>query len=366
MLKLKAVQAEFGDCLLLEFGVGSDLHHVLIDGGPPCTYENHLKGVLQALSAANQKLDLVILSHVDNDHVAGLVDMLTELLDQDTNHKPWTIDFGGLWHNSFAQTIDTDGSIINGLASLLSVAGSRTLRNTSDAYLGVPEGNRLRTLDLQLRKPLNKGFSNGLILVDTATDQLIGGLVMKIVGPTQANLDSLREEWKKYLAKLANAVASNDVSTLANADKSIPNLSSIMVLAQYSGKSILLTGDGRSDHLLDGLKMAGLLDQSGCLHLNILKLSHHGSNRDITEEFFEKVTADTYVVSANGKDGNPDADTLQWLLQAAQKQERKFILVSTNDTKSLKDWRKKHPAKKYNYELRLMEKNEHFIDVEVE
>jgi hypothetical protein len=37
----------------------------------------------------------------------------------------------------------------------------------------------------------------------------------------------------------------------AMADRSIPNLSSIMILAEADeGKKILFTGDGRGDHLL--------------------------------------------------------------------------------------------------------------------
>jgi hypothetical protein len=50
---------------------------------------------------------------------------------------------------------------------------------------------------------------------------------------------------------------------MANADSSIPNLSSIMFLAEAESKANLFTGDGRGDHLLDGLDDAGLLDAQG-------------------------------------------------------------------------------------------------------
>jgi beta-lactamase superfamily II metal-dependent hydrolase len=78
-----------------------------------------------------------------------------------------------------------------------------------------------------------------------------------------------------------------------------------------AGQRMLLTGDGLADDILEGLKEAGLLKEGGTLHVNILKLPHHGSIRNVTEEFLRTVTADHYVISANGKYDNPDLDTLK-------------------------------------------------------
>ena len=46
-------------------------------------------------------------------------------------------------------------------------------------------------------------------------------------------------------------------------DKSVPNLSSIVVLAELGGKSMLLTGDARGDKILEGMELAGLLETGG-------------------------------------------------------------------------------------------------------
>jgi beta-lactamase superfamily II metal-dependent hydrolase len=51
-------------------------------------------------------------------------------------------------------------------------------------------------------------------------------------------------------------------------DKSVHNLSSIVVLVESQGKRILLTGDGRGDHTLEGLKAAKLL-KSGKLRVDV-------------------------------------------------------------------------------------------------
>jgi hypothetical protein len=78
---------------------------------------------------------------------------------------------------------------------------------------------------------------------------------------------------------------------------------------------MLLTGDARGDHVLDALKAAGATTR-GKLHVDILKLPHHGSIRNVEENFFEVITADHYVISANGRDGNPETETLELIATA--------------------------------------------------
>jgi hypothetical protein len=48
MIKLHVVQAEYGDSLILESGVGKSSTKVLIDGGPYQTFEKQLKPTLQS------------------------------------------------------------------------------------------------------------------------------------------------------------------------------------------------------------------------------------------------------------------------------------------------------------------------------
>ena len=81
MIKLHVVQAEFGDCFILESKSGKDSVNVLIDGGHYQTFEKHLRPTLQKIPS-NGKLDLMVLSHIDNDHIMGLLDLLAEIKNQ--------------------------------------------------------------------------------------------------------------------------------------------------------------------------------------------------------------------------------------------------------------------------------------------
>lgn len=355
MFELKVVQAAFGDCLLLKYGTNSP-RFILIDGGPPTVFPTHLRDELLEISQSGAPLDLVVLSHVDNDHVIGLLDYFTEL--RMANHGLPVPP--GLWHNSFTATVDPNGVIAPRLATMLSQVPAGVMSTTELALQGIGEGASLRTQALALNVPINDGFPADLITVDDAPGLLVfDNLELTIVGPTQANLDALQQKWIEWLDEHEN----DNPFVMANSDASVPNLSSIMFLAKGDNRTMLLTGDGRSDHLLDGLQQAQLLDANGKMHVDVLKLPHHGSNRNITKTFFRKVTADIYVASANGKDDNPDLATLIWLVEAATDQQRQVEIVVTNRTSSVEKLLEEYPTSEYTYSMRILEPNVHSITV---
>ncbi len=85
------------------------------------------------------------------------------------------------------------------------------------------------------------------------------------------------------------------------------------VLAKLGSKTMLLTGDARGDHILEGLREDGFLTGRS-MKVNIMKVPHHGSDRNVDSEFFRTVKADHYVISGNGKHGD----------QRAQEEHRSF------------------------------------------
>lgn len=358
MLKFHVVQAEFGDCLLLEYGSGKS-RFILIDGGPPKNFGANLETVLRDVAKQGAPLELAVLSHVDNDHVVGLVDYFAQL-QADASGLPKPKE---LWHNSWGRAIDPQGVIAPRIMQLMTSSRTAAMPNTTNAVLGISEGNALRTKAVQLDIPINRAFGDGALITVRGAPQPLRfeNLTLQVVGPTQKNLDRLRKDWLAWIDKHEDEVASDDVQIMANSDRSVPNLSSIALIAEAHGKRILLTGDGRSDHLLDGLEEAGRLDAEGNLHVDVLKLAHHGSERDVTREFFERVTADSYVASANGRDGNPDLKTLGWIAETAKESGRDIEIVVTNRTPSVTQLEKKFPASTFPYTLRLMPKGDHVM-----
>jgi ribonuclease BN (tRNA processing enzyme) len=368
MITLHVVQAEFGDSLILEFGSAVSRRFILIDGGPPFTFTRSLRQSLTDVMPEPRALDAIILSHVDSDHIVGLLDLVAELRRQAADNEDVMLTIAELWHNSFTRTLDPNGGLQARLRSILSVSGAaQQMQLASESALGIGEGNSLRLAALAMGVPINPNFPNDLITVDTAgAPRTFANLSLQIVGPTQANLDALAAEWEAWLDAHEDAVASGDPFAMANSDRSIPNLSSIMVLAKADGKTILFTGDGRSDHLLTGLRTAGLLPAvGGSFHVDVLKLPHHGSNRNITKTFFKTVTADRYVASANGKDDNPDLATLIWLVEAARDQGRQVEIVVTNRTLSTAQLLDEYPPAEFGYTLRALPDGDRFLTIDL-
>jgi hypothetical protein len=100
-----------------------------------------------------------------------------------------------------------------------------------------------------------------------------------------------------------------------------------VALATQNGRRMLLTGDARGDFVLDGLGAAGLLG-NGAIHVDLLKVPHHGSSRNVTVDFFRQVTADHYVISADGRHDNPDPRMLRMLAEARGADE--YVVHLTN------------------------------------
>ena len=354
MFRMRVVQAEFGDCFLLEYGSAVAPRFLLVDGGPPDTWELHLESELAGIAQVGGALDLVMLSHVDNDHIVGLLDLLARLR---ADGAAPLIGVGGIWHNSFGRTVDVDGTLGPRLRAATMNAASV---QSAVAVNGIAEGNALRLAAQALGIPLNAGFPGDLVCADDHPQPvLLDNLKLTVVGPTRANLDELQAQWETWLAAHEDAVADGDPQVMANSDRSVPNLSSIVVLAEADGKRVLCTGDGRSDHLLQGLGQAGLLDAGGAVHVDVLKVAHHGSDRNATRKFFRLVTADTYVLSANGKDDNPDLATLIWIVEEAGKQGRQIELFATNDTPSLRELVAERDPAVNGYTLTVMDPGVH-------
>jgi len=114
-----------------------------------------------------------------------------------------------------------------------------------------------------------------------------------------------------------------------------------------SGKHrLLLTGDARAEDILTGLETAGLLGGGAPYEVDIFKVPHHGAQGNCPQELFEQVHARHYVISANGKSGNPDPETLErlWAARGADCASWTLHVTFTADeVPHFKAWHKAHP-----------------------
>ena len=64
---IQMLPAASGDCIYLEFP-DSDFR-MLIDGGYAKTYQKYLKKFLLKLAAEGKRLNLIVVTHIDDDHM---------------------------------------------------------------------------------------------------------------------------------------------------------------------------------------------------------------------------------------------------------------------------------------------------------
>lgn len=332
---LEALQAKYGDSLILHWGTKKAPRFLLIDGGPKGVYKETLKPRLtelhQRFAKSDGKLDLemVMVSHIDEDHISGILSLFGELEKLKEADKELPYNIKTLWFNSFDETL---GNLPEELRSVLANFKRSVLDKVakptaiSGAVLAsVGQGRDLRASAARLGVPPNAGF-RGVVMAGTGKPTVVklpGGLSLTILTPSAARLKKLGEEWEAEVKKKPRPEA-----LAAFVDNSVPNLSSIAVLAKTSDGTMLLTGDARGDDLLTGLAEAKLL-KNGKLHIDVLKFPHHGSSRNMTQEFLGKITADQYVMSADGSFDNPDAETVEMLCQA--RGDAAYTLIITNE-----------------------------------
>lgn len=328
---LEALRARHGDCLLLHYGDDDDPRLIVIDGGAARVWEDRLRDRLAALReervAGDDEalpIDLLMVSHIDDDHINGVLDLTDHLADLAEKQRPRPYDVRSLWHNSFDDVLGNHpeellrpGTAAVGGASAAEGVPAATVRAHQSALVlaSVNQGRKLRDNARRLRLRVNSpGGTDGLILAAEEPVRF-GGLSFRVVGPSRRRLLELQQEWDRFLEEKGLGQVS-PVEAADFSDQSVFNLASIVVLAEAEGKTMLLTGDARGDDVREGLRDAGLWREGQTFHVDLLKLPHHGSDRNVDTDFFRDVTADHYVVSGDGRHGNPEVATFEMLLTA--------------------------------------------------
>ena len=327
MVRLEALNAKYGDSLLLQYKSDGKSRLWVVDGGPAGTWNKYLRPRLKELKGNREKLtvDLAMLSHVDADHVDGMVQM-TKSLAENSNNAPTYLDIRRFWHNSFTDLVGSEASLRRGLAALagamsaakIAMAANGTTMTVDNVNLkdrreiavlaSIKQGRDLRDYIEVLQLSGNDPF--GDTLSSRLPKKKVDEATVTFVGPIASRLERFRQEWEKAAGRPA-AMAS---LFRDNLDESPTNLSSIVVLVEVEGRKILLTGDARADDIIDGFKEKRLSNKLP-MTLDVLKMPHHGSDRNMTKKFLEAFPAKNYIVSADGTYGNPDPNTIKAIVE---------------------------------------------------
>jgi hypothetical protein len=336
MLRLEMLPAAHGDALLLTWGTSRKRRHVLVDGGPLGTYQ----GIHDRIAALGKKpaLELLVVTHIDGDHIEGVIRLL-----QDRTALKLTVK--DTWFNGWPQMPASD-------------------------LLGPDYGEMVGALLERYELPWNVPWGGGAVVVPDEgplpSFPLDGGARVTLLGPGNGELRKLRAGWTKVLAEIG--VTPGDVDGAlerlgrrkdlegvdlqggtTKLDSSVANGSSISLLFEYDGRSLLLTGDSHAAPLVAGIKR--LLAERGedRLHVDAFKLPHHCSKANVTDDLLALVDTSRYLVSTNGaRYKHPDrAAVLRVLEQPERPDDLELVFNYVSATTSR--WTKETNAKKYRY-----------------
>lgn len=399
-MKLKIFQSNKGDCMLLEAASGE---LVLCDGGMGASMKEYVRDELGRLREVEEReLEFVYISHIDNDHISGVLQLLEDEVEwrvyhhhEDTNEPvkkpkvPRPPVIKGILHNAFRDLITANDDPIESLFAARAVenlltAMAPSLYGTAVPELikaademqsiasGVPEAIKVSklaapdALDIPINMPPGVDGPARLLYAGGPGDAFeIGTMKFTLVGPTVDELGQLRDGWNNWLrrskaelqelrAELKKRVDRFSAGALSASPfdlrdwegvpgykgVTVPNIASLMFLVEEDDRRLLLTGDAQQDFILAGLKRIGLLGEGGDdgVHLDVLKVQHHGSENNMDEDFARKVSADHYIFCGDGQHDNPDLDVLDIVYRSRLGPQSKRALASEAENRDFHFW----------------------------
>lgn len=295
-------EAKSGDAIAIRFGnLGSSRDEqtvIVIDGGFTDDGTQLVEHIRTHFGTS--RVDLVISTHPDQDHINGLEAVLTELdVGELWLHQPWEHNAGlaGKFHDGRI----TDDSI-----------GERLKETLNKAYA-------LKELAESEGIPVKEPFT-GLIHV--------GGCV-KVLGPTRDYYESLIPEFdgtpatksdsyigsffqeavtavKRFLAQWGKDEIDDEVGTSAK------NNSSVITQLIVDGRRLVFTGDAG----IDALQNAA--DELDCCSdpasLTFVQVPHHGSRRNVGPSVLNRIVGEPVAegevrsitaIASTAKNGEP-------------------------------------------------------------
>jgi beta-lactamase superfamily II metal-dependent hydrolase len=352
MLTIEMLPARHGDCLWIEYGHGADRARILIDGGPGFAYAAGLRAKIAALAARERQFELAVCTHIDADHIEGLIRLFGE--------PALGCSYREVWYNAWPQ-----------------VSGGQP------ASFGALQGEYLAALLGRIGVPWNAAFpARGGVRTAAAVDDLSpitlpGGARLTLLSPSARELGDLAKVWdkeleraglapddpeealarlkadRKFKAHVSFGVEGPDPRALAAApfseDNGAPNGSSIAFLLEAGGRSALLLGDAHPGVLVAHIDRLLARRKLARLAVDVVKLPHHGSENNLDRELVARIAADRWLFSSDGTFfGHPDPEAVARVITGKQENPQ---LVFNYRTKRTAIWDDERLQREYGYRV---------------
>lgn len=373
-----------GDCIFFTLKEQDESYNILIDCGK---YSNICKQPIdECLQMAKWHIHLLIVTHIDSDHLLGLISLLS-------THKNLTID--RIWFNSYRRDdnkekrplSDEQREILKNIYKRLKVA----LDILGDQISAI-EALSLSELILS-NDSWRKAWVKNRLTADSEDVQLMGGRfgVIRFLSPTVDILNKLDKEFEN--AFIESFYDSEDVSLLEgeslyeclmrmiserereNIDEktasmdtmnllreavdakilpvTLHNKSSIAFVYEYKGHRFLFSGDADPNILYDSLKKKYSEERKPII-FDFIKVPHHGSAHSVTKELASLIDSPNYFFTGGLENVRPSAECVGRIIHAGEdaKQNRHRSLHFNNVTSFVNDLKEsKESQEKFSFDV---------------
>lgn len=294
MSYIEILPAYHGDAFVIQATKGELSGVIVVDGGPE---QSRIK-VLRRLEQLG-KIDLMILTHYDSDHISGLNTYIEQHSD------PENFKVKELWVNCAREIDMRQGTNVSyGQANKM----ADLLNSLNDKKEGCVEW----------KERIAAGYERDLKFA-----------TITIVGPEPRILDVRQEKYEEAITNNVShdsAVGDTNIllETLAQKKKMIPsmkkknelaNMASIAFIIECDGLKALMLGDSYPSAIEKELRKK--YSETNPLKVDVVKVAHHGSRNNISNTLLDIIDCQDYIISTNGGAGNthhPDREALANIL----------------------------------------------------
>ena len=378
-MKITVFPASNGDSILIE----TDMSIILIDGGYVDTYKKFIKPKLIELKKGNKKTLHVIVTHIDSDHISGIIKFIEE------NKFNEIIDVDFIWHNSFSQIKDIVDSLVFKGKSISELTVNYLLKEettTEDKNISAVQGSTLASLLKKYKHNWNTLFKNNLVSSDSDDEIITNDLTFKILSPNNDKLKELKRYWKKELFKKGfssnedltdfdedvfeyilslekekKRIAKKNISSSSEVnidyllkenyieDNTATNGSAIAFIMKYKNFKLLFLADSHPSVIVHNLRKY-YKEEEFPIKFDLIKIAHHGSMNNTSPELLNYIDSEKYVFSTNGLIHNhPDKETIARIISREAEFTRN--LYFNYPLEAINDFKNDSIMEKYNFKI---------------
>lgn len=284
MLNIKILKAGSGDSILISYLNDNGLKYILIDGGVGIIYQKEIKEIIKSIP----QLDLVIVTHIDRDHIGGINKLLS---GRDA------LKIKEVYFNS-ADLIRKNNS------NLISISD------------GINLVEHLENKNIKINKK----------------PQVIGSqyinenISIEFLSPSIESLHYLEKEWSKVEEEQDTQISSSqkiderDLNLIATDkfeevkyENDVANWTSLAFEMKYKNIKILFLGDAKDSVIINTLKEKEYSSDKK-YEVDYIKLSHHGSKYNTSKDFLSMIECNHFIFSTNGTHQKPHIETIARIL----------------------------------------------------